>query len=594
MDKKQLPIGKSDFKQVIENNYYYVDKSLFIKEVIDKSDSILLIPRPRRFGKTLNVSMLKYFYDCCPEISPTSPPSRENKQPGPGNTYKNLFSSLAIQGAGQQYLDKMGKYPVIFLSFRSIKELHWESCWDKIKQLIQDEYLKHDYLLDGQTLKAQEKTYFKKIINLEGSKGDYENSLEKLLIFLNRYYGQRAVILIDEYDAPVHAGFSYGYYEEIINFIRNFLCGGLKDTDQYLEKGVLTGILRIAKESIFSGLNNLGVFTLLEEEFDDKFGFTEKEVEALLADFQLLDRYSEVQRWYNGYRFGEQVIYNPWSIINFLGSKAKDCKPYWINTSDNQVVESLLSNSGKELKKELEQLIRGEPIEKAIEQNILLKYIDTREDLLWSFLLMGGYLKQTPLKRDEITGKMYYTLLIPNMEVRITYVQIIDRYFSTKIGSEKLEIMLKALIEGDVILFEKMLRKVVLAVFSYHDFSGEPEKVYHALVTGLLVWISNTHEIKSNRESGYGRYDIMIIPRDPRAGGTIKGQTGYVIEFKAIAPEDNETVPEAVEAALQQIEEKKYETELIDRGIEKIKKLAIVFSGKEVYVREKTAVLTSG
>ncbi len=195
--------------------------------------------------------------------------------------------------------------------------------------------------------------------------------------------------MIDEYDAPVHAGFTYGYYDEIINFIRNFLCGGLKDTDQYLEKSILTGILRIAKESIFSGLNNLGVFTLLEEEFDDKFGFTEKEVEALLEDFQLPDRYSEVQHWYNGYRFGKQVIYNPWSIINFLGSKAKECKPYWINTSDNQVVESLLSGGGKVLKKELEQLIRGEPIEKVIEENILLKQVEAREDLLWSFLLMG-------------------------------------------------------------------------------------------------------------------------------------------------------------------------------------------------------------
>ncbi len=210
------------------------------------------------------------------------------------------------------------------------------------------------------------------------------------------------------------------------------------------------------------------------------------------------------------------------------------------------------------------------------------------------FPINGGYLKQTPLRRDEVTGAMYYTLLIPNMEVRMTYVQIIDRYFSAKIGNEKLEIMLKALIEGDIKLFEKMLRKVVLAVFSYHDFGGEPEKVYHALVTGLLVWISNTHEIKSNRESGYGRYDIMIIPRDPRAGGTVKGQTGYVIEFKAVDAEENETVDGAVEAALQQIEEKKYETELKERGIEKTKKLAVVFSGKEVYVKEGSAVLAVG
>jgi len=574
MKMKKLPIGKSDFKQVIANNYCYIDKTLFIKEVIDKGDSILLIPRPRRFGKTLNLSMLKYFYDCCPEGGVKGTPSS-------GNTYKNLFDSLAIRRAGQKYLDKMGKFPVIFFSFRTLKELEWESCLSKLKQLIQKEYLKHDYLLNSSKLKPQEKDYFKRIIDLKGNKSDYENSLENLLIFLNRFYGERGVILIDEYDAPVHAGFTHGYYDEIINFIRNFLCAGLKDTDQYLEKSIITGIMRIAKESIFSGLNNPGVYTLLAEEFDDKFGFTEKEVEALLKDFQLLDRYDEVQRWYNGYRFGEKIIYNPWSIINFLGSKAKVCKPYWINTSDNQMVESLLSKRGKELKKELEQLIRGETIEKAIDENIILKQIAAREDFLWSFLLMGGYLKQTPKRRDEVSGKMYYTLLIPNKEVRITYVQIIDHYFTAKIGNEKLEIMLKALIDGDIRLFEKMLRKVVLAVFSYHDFSSEPEKVYHALVAGLLIWISNTHEIKSNRESGYGRYDIMIIPHD-------LSLTGYVIEFKAVDKEDNETVDTAVAAALAQIEEKKYETELIEKGIEKIKKLAIVFSGKDVYVKENS------
>ncbi|NIM17575.1 MAG: AAA family ATPase [Candidatus Aminicenantes bacterium] len=386
--------------------------------------------------------------------------------------------------------------------------------------------------------------------------------------------------MIDEYDAPVHAGYNYSYYEEIINFMRNFLAGGLKDTDQYLEKGIITGIMRIAKESIFSGLNNLGVYTLVSEEFDDKFGFTEEEVEALFKDYQLLDRYDQVQTWYNGYRFGSRIVYNPWSIINFLGSKAKELKPYWINTSDNQVVDSLLSRGGKELKAELEQLIQGEVIEKVINENIILKHITTREDLLWSFLLMGGYLKQTAKRMDPNTGKIYYTLAIPNMEVRTIYIQIIDHFFTAKIENRKLEIMLKALIDGDTKLFEKMLRKIVLAVFSFHDFSDEPERVYHALVAGLLTWIANTHEIRSNRESGYRRYDIMIIPRSPSG-------VGYVIEFKAVDKEADETVQSAGEAALRQIEEKKYETELIERGIKNIKKLAVVFSGKDVLVKER-------
>jgi len=308
MTMKKLPVGVSIFKDMVTGGYYYVDKTLFIKDIMDKGDKILLIPRPRRFGKTLNLSMLKYFYDCCPEEwTQGKGNKKEVKGTGAANSYKNLFDSLAISKAGQKYLEHMGKYPVIFLSFRDIKVREWETCYDKIQQLIQDEYSKHYYLLKCKELLPHEKDYFKKIIQRKGSKGDYEKSLEKLLIFLNRYYGQRVVILIDEYDAPVHGGFNHGYYDEVIDFIRNFLCGGLKDTDQYLEKSVITGIMRIAKESIFSGLNNPGVYTLLSEEFDDKFGFTEKEVEAMLRDFHLLERYDEVKRWYNGYRFGNPI-----------------------------------------------------------------------------------------------------------------------------------------------------------------------------------------------------------------------------------------------------------------------------------------------
>jgi hypothetical protein len=579
MVMKKIAVGESDFKNLISGDYYYVDKSLFIKEIIDRGNRVILVPRPRRFGKTLNISMLKYFYDCCPEDLPRFPgtPAADSKPVTPGNTYKSLFSSLAIANAGPQYLEKMGQHPVIFLSFRLIKEKTWKSCLGKIKELIQDEYARHCYLLDSQKLLPHEKTYFQKIIDLKGDEGNYENSLGKLLIFLSRYYDKQAVILIDEYDAPVHAGFTNQYYKDIIVFMRNFLCGGLKDTGQYLEKGVLTGIMRIAQESIFSGLNNPGVFTLLSEAFNDKFGFTEKEVEIMLTNFNVIDRYDDVQRWYNGYNFGGRIIYNPWSITNFVDNGGKELKPYWINTSDNEIVETLLSKEGKELKKEMEQLLRGESIEKAIEENIVLKDIYLRENLLWSFLLMGGYLKHSARRPDEAAGKTYYLLTIPNQEVRVTYTLIVENYFASKIENEKLEIMLKALVEGDIVLFEEMLQKVVTAVFSYHDLSGEPEKVYHALVAGMLTWISNTHEIKSNRESGYGRYDIMIIPRDV-------SRWGYVIEFKKTGKK--ETVDTAAESALKQIEEKKYETELKERGVKKIKKLAVVFKGKDVTVKE--------
>ncbi|MGE5340756.1 MAG: AAA family ATPase [Candidatus Omnitrophota bacterium] len=579
MKTKKLPIGISDFKEVVTENYYYVDKTLFIKEVIDSGDKILLIPRPRRFGKTLNISMLGYFYNCCPTAwDPTGESShRTNETPSP-IPYKNLFDSLAISRAGNEYLEKMGQYPVIFLSFRLIKEKKWKACWNKLKELIQEEYLRHDYLLDSPAIKPAEKNYFKKIIALKGDRGNYEDSLRKLLIFLTRHYHKRAVILIDEYDAPVHAGFASDYYDEIINFMRNFLGGGLKDTDPYLEKGVVTGILRIAKESIFSGFNNPGVYTLLSEDFNNHFGFTEEEVKRMLDDFQVSHMLDQVQFWYNGYRFGSKVIYNPWSIINFLRSKEKELIPYWINTSDNEIVESLLSNKGVELKNELEQLIHGESIEKAVEDNIVLKDIYTDEDALWTFLLMGGYLKQESRRRDAASGRIFYSLSIPNEEVKTTYTRIIRRYFSTRIENEKMEIMLKALIDGDIKFFERMLKDVVRAVCSYHDISGEPEKVYHALVMGLLIWITNTHDVKSNRESGYGRYDIMIIPKDP-------SKIGYVIEFKTVDEDDNETVEAALEAALMQIEEKKYETELVERGIKHIKKLGIAFLGKQVFVK---------
>ncbi len=581
MKNKKLPIGISDFKDMITGDYYYVDKSLFIKEVLDSGDKILLLPRPRRFGKTLNISMLGYFYNCCPITwAPESDAPAQATETTPlDKSNAHLFTSLAISQAGPEYLDKMGQFPVIFLSLRDVKDDTWRSCFNKLKELIQDEYLKHDYLLDSPLIKPAEKEYYKKIISLKGTQANYESSLKRLLVFLTRYYGKRAVILIDEYDAPAIAGFNYGYYDKVILFIRNFLGGGLKDMDQYLEKGIVTGIMRITRESIFSGLNNLGVYTLLAEDFCDYFGFTEAEVKTMLEDFGVMDMFEQVQFWYNGYRFGNKVIYNPWSIINFLRSKEKELVPYWINTSDNEIVNSLLSKGGIELREELEQLIRGESIEKAIDENIVLKDIKVDDNSLWGFLLMGGYLKQTAKRQDEFSGKMYYTLSIPNKEVKVTYINIINRYFTDKIENKKLQVMLKALIEGDIILFGELLQDIVAAIFSYHDFSHEPERVYHALVAGLLVWITNTHEIKSNRESGYGRYDILIIPKN-------LSLLGFVIEFKAVNKRRNETVEDATAAALQQIEAKQYESELKERGITHIKKLAIAFSGKEVFVKE--------
>lgn len=579
MAEKRLPLGISDFKKIIEGDYYYIDKSLLIKEVEDSGDLILLLPRPRRFGKTLNISMLEYFYSCC--LLNGSP-----EQQGEGETdqsqvlqmknYGYLFQSLAISRAGQKYMDKLGQFPVISISFKDARSENWESCLNKIKDAIQEVYQKHCYLLDSPTMNAEEKQYYNKIIQLEGDKDVYEKSLKRLQYFLFHYFNRRVVILIDEYDAPIHAGFSFGYYDEVIGFMRNFMSGGLKDRDIYLEKSVITGIMRIAKESFFSGFNNSGVYTILTSEFSAHFGFTEQEVRTMLEDFQVMDKLEQVQLWYNGYNFGGRVIYNPWSIISFLRSKEKRFMPYWVNTSSNEIMESLLTNGGAALREELEQLIRGEAIEKSIEENIVLKDIFKRENLLWSFLLMGGYLRQSNERWDSGYMKFFYTLTVPNEEVKVSYMNIIDGYFSEKISNENVQSMLQALIKGDIPRFEKILKQLVLAVCSYHDFSNEPEKVYHALVVGLLIWITNTHELKSNRESGFGRYDIMIIPKDIT-------QIGYVIEFKAVEKD----VESALTAAMAQIEEKQYETELKERGITHIKKLAIAFLGKDVFVQCK-------
>jgi len=560
---QKLPVGLSDFKEVIEGNYYYVDKSLLIKELIEQGAKVLLIPRPRRFGKTLNLSMLRHFFE--KTAADTS----------------RLFRHLKIWQAGEEYTGRQGKYPVIFLTFKDVKETRWKNALEKMQRLIQAEFLRHEYLRDDQRLRAEERDYFADIVKLKANQSAYEDSLKQLSHYLARHHEQKVILLIDEYDTPIQAGYVNGYYAEVVGFMRNFLSGGLKD-NSYLEKGVLTGIMRVAKESIFSGLNNPGVFTLLHPEFSTAFGLTEDEVGQALRDFNLADRYENVRNWYNGYVFGDQVVYNPWSIVNYLNSADKKFRPYWLNTSDNAIVEKLLTRGGKELKRELESLIAGDSVEKSIEESIVFGEIEQREDLLWSFLLFGGYLKYLSSRWDENREKQYYQLAIPNREVRKAYTDLVERWFTSKFDYEKLETMLRALREGELRLFEQLFQEMVVQIFSYHDFGAESEKVYQAFVTGLLVWLGGDYELKSNRESGYGRYDLMIIPKN-------KEQLGYVIEFKKVSTYDQETVETAVAKAFAQIEAKAYEAELRGRGVKTIRKLAIVFEGKKVWVKEQGA-----
>ncbi len=554
MNIPKLPIGISDFRKLRRGDYYYADKTLFIREIIDASAEVLLIPRPRRFGKTLNLSMLKYFFEKT------------------GEDCNALFQDLAISGK-REYKVHQGRYPVICLTFKDIKDMAWEPAYRGLTRIIQDEFIRHRSLLESGVLADPEKRYFEAVMNNEAGSRDYADSLRYLSSFLHRHHEESVVILIDEYDTPLHAGYDCGYYKEIINFMRNLLSGGLKD-NVHLFKGILTGILRVAKESVFSGLNNLGVYTLLDKAFNTSFGFTESEVRELLNTYCLAEKYDEVSLWYNGYLFGQEVVYNPWSVVNYVENKNQKPRPYWVNTADTGIIDRLATRGGRELREEIGQLIEARAIDKPVYDSIVMRDLDTRDDLLWSFLVFSGYLKPV-----EQTGDEKWKLAVPNHEVHLIYRNLVQVWFAEKVESERLEDMLNALETGDIPLFEQLLQKIVLQVMSFHDLSGEPEKVYHALVLGMLVRMSDKYEIRSNRESGYGRYDIMLRPKDI-------SEQGIVIEFKKVDKSLKETPEQTLERALKQIEDRKYETELKSCGVRNILKVAVAFRGKELWVKK--------
>ncbi|OQX09992.1 MAG: hypothetical protein BWK80_46230 [Desulfobacteraceae bacterium IS3] len=549
-NKKRLPLGISDFKEMREGNYYFADNSLFIHEVIAAA-KVMLIPRPRRFGKTLNLSMLRYFFE----------KSSENRQ--------NLFDGLHIT-EHESFRLHHGKYPVIWLTFKDIKSRNWKESFESLKLLIYEEYARHRYLLEDTTLFAEEKIYFENILNKSGEIADYERSLIFLCNYLNRFYHNPAVILIDEYDTPLYAGYNGGYYEDIVSFMRNFLSGGLKDNPR-LFKGVVTGILRVAKESIFSGLNNMGVYTLLGQRFSDSFGFTEYEVKNLLETYNMQSSYEEVSKWYNGYLFGKTVIYNPWSVISYIDNQG-NAMPYWVNTADTSIIARLATRGGREIREELGQLIEGKSIQRPVYETIVIRDLEKRDDLLWSFLLFCGYLKPSRKTDDET-----WELTVPNHEVRLAYRNLVKAWFSEKIETNCLSEMIQALETGNIALFEQLLRMIFRQIVSYHDMGNEPEKVCHALVLGMLVWMSGKYEIRSNRESGYGRYDLMMKPKD-RAG------KGIILEFKKIGTEKENAHEQVLKDALEQIENCGYTAELESVGIKDILKIAVAFRGKELWV----------
>ncbi len=553
---KPLPIDISDFEMVINKGCYYIDKTLLIQEIMDSGASVTLIPRPRRFGKTINMTMLRCFFE-------------KNEQ-----SKRHLFGHLNIMQC-PDIMAKQGTYPVIFLTFKNVKCLDWEQCYGKIKILIALEYERHSYLLLDDNLKSHEKESFSAIINGSALPQDYENSLFILSHYLHRYHKKQPIILIDEYDAPIHAGFVNKYYNEVINFVRNLLGAALKDNAS-LDFAVMTGILRIAKESIFSGLNNLEVCTFLNEAYADKFGLTEAEAAQLLQDYNLSHKSDLVRTWYNGYSSGSISVYNPWSLINLAKQKGL-MHPYWINTSSNDIIKELIKSGSDSLKEDIELLIAGQPLRKRIEENIVFASVYAQTEAVWNFLLFSGYLT---FKNVALEGRMTMAdLVIPNEEVLYFYETTILAWFEEGMGSRHYNQMLTYLTIGDLDSFTAIFYDFVAKSFSIFDVSGnEPEKFYHGFVLGMLVSLKNSYTITSNRESGYGRYDVMLMPHD-------HNKRGIIIEFKKTNQAQHQTLEAAAANALQQIEQRDYTAQLRSHGINTCICLGIAFEGKRTFIK---------
>jgi len=549
----KLPIGVSDFRKLREKDYYYVDKSLFIKEVINRSSEVLLLPRPRRFGKTLNISMLRYFFE-----------KREQ-------SLADLFKGLAIEQEVE--MQHQGQYPVIFLTFKSCKASSIEQCFYQIRQILKTLYLEYKPVL-YQTLDVEERQDYDLMTQEKGEISHLGNALSFLMRLFHRQTGKRVMVLLDEYDAPIHAGQEHGYYEEIVLFMKLLLGNALKDNSD-LEKGVVTGVLRIAKESIFSDLNNLDVLSLLRSEFDNSFGFTEADIEKLTLDFSLDNSLETLKKWYNGYLFGNRVIYNPWSIISFLMSEDRLPRPYWINTASDSLLRDIITRTDPDFQEQIETLLAGGTITTTLNENIVLRDLEYSEENIWSLLLFSGYLKPVSMTFKE--EEPIYEISIPNIEVRSFYRNTIKLWLQKTIGNQRLQKLLQALVKTDFNTFELLLKEMVLAVLSFHDTANNsPEKVYHAFVLGLLTHLMDRYVIRSNRESGYGRYDVLMIPLN-------KNEPGFVFEFKKVN-KSKESKEEAMQSALNQIQDKQYAVELREQGVKEIWGIGVVVKGKKVWV----------
>jgi len=539
--KKGIGIGIEDFKKIIEEDCYYFDKTNYIEELLKDRTEIKLFTRPRRFGKTLNMTTLKYFFDV--------KNAEENRK---------LFKDLYIEKS--EYFKEQGQYPVIFITMKDLKKNTWEQMYFAAKSLISNLYNEFEFIrekLNEKDLIEFEKIWFKK------EDGDYDNSLRLLSEYLYNYYQKKVVLLIDEYDNPLIVANQNGYYKEAINFYRNLYSSALK-TNSNLKMGVLTGIVQVAKEGIFSGLNNVKTYNILGDKFETFFGLSEEEVENALKYFGMTYEIEEVKKWYDGYKFGNAEVYNPWSIINYLSDRG--LQAYWVNTSDNALIYDSLKNSTVDVFNNLQTLFEGKEIKKEISPFFTFEEL-SKFDGIWQLMVYNGYLKvNEKLSNDE------YMIKIPNYEIQTFFKKgFIDKFL---VSGNYFNPMMDALLDGDIEEFERRLQNIFLVNTSFYDLKGE--KVYHSLFLGMLIWLRDKYEVKSNGERGHGRYDAMLIPLD-------KIKPAYIFEFKVSKTIKGLTAK--AEEALEQIKEKQYEAGLKEKGISKIYKIGIAFKGKNVKVK---------